>query len=712
MLNVLNYGVKPNGSDCYSIVQSLLDSGEDLYFPQGQYRVSAPLIMKNLNRSQQIIGAGSGSIPSTAPTDYNAQTLIYNISTQMPIIIINVGQGVMIKDVGLAGLNYSPYLVNEPTPNLSSYLATGARTNRYSPHCAIAIDPFANTVSVAPTDMYSGLSSNYPTGSGTQDFVGSQDIIFDNVSIAGFVVGVTHNSIGSDLGQGQITYNNCKFSYCDTGISIGNKNIKSIQINNTSFKYSRQAIDGYMYGDQNGASPTLNNCYFKDLYRIFSIPNTNNTLSLDNCVAENIQTLGSYGSAASIKQAPLNIKGGTYSTEKDPVWVSLSYNPPHILESYSPTKFVGTTFINYSNNVVNVVGSSNTCFSFDNCSFENDSSTNTSIIINSSEQSMSGYSLFNNCKWYKKNGSIVETLDDNGSNQNVPNRFLITPKQQTIGNYNVVRGSGERYGVSTTSGFVFGPSNFTFNCTGYVNLVVGDILMWRTLAQSPSTIQHMIPSFKITNISGSSITCSYLYSKDCYDQTYAPSSIFVVMEQWAINPAINFTADTNTNTTLSNIQPGVLRPGDWIYGSSLDTATRVVSTSGTTATLNKSTLSTKAEVDIYFGICYPKSTNTSTINMEFDFTYQRSYNNKLITNSGASSLVNYTVWSPIKYDKFMVRRISNFPIRIYPPAGVSIGEGGPGKYVEIQSYGKIELICEATGKWEINDGGTLISYQV
>ena len=81
------------------------------------------------------------------------------------------------------------------------------------------------------------------------------------------------------------------------------------------------------------------------------------------------------------------------------------------------------------------------------------------------------------------------------------------------------------------------------------------------------------------------------------------------------------------------------------------------------------------------------------------------------TNLGASATVTLTLWSASPGNTYSVQRLANHALRLNPAGAEVIGEGGAGKYLELQTLGGIDLVCYEVGKWAIVSGSCLIGYE-
>jgi hypothetical protein len=176
------------------------------------------------------------------------------------------------------------------------------------------------------------------------------------------------------------------------------------------------------------------------------------------------------------------------------------------------------------------------------------------------------------------------------------------PRQVGTSLYTYVPGASNGYiNIATVSNFVFTDTTLTFDLTDTTSIMAGDILLWRFNPIGGGLVKYVGPALKVASISESAVTCNLLFDRDYYDETYAPTSISILVHEWAPGQAL--TGDTtNGSKQITNVSPTtILRQGDWIKGTGIPANTRVSSISGTTVTVSKNATATNTGEAFYWG---------------------------------------------------------------------------------------------------------------
>lgn len=97
-----------------------------------------------------------------------------------------------------------------------------------------------------------------------------------------------------------------------------------------------------------------------------------------------------------------------------------------------------------------------------------------------------------------------------------------------------------------------------------------------------------------------------------------------------------------------------------------------------------------------------------TINLIFT----DSAHNTIHSNAGATTIISHTLWDPVPLTWITFRRVANYALRLIPPAGVTIGEGGSGKYLELLTRGAVRLKCNIAHQWEVDSSSCMYEFEV
>ncbi len=198
-LNARWFGARGNGtSDDWPALQRAIDyilandhAPRTLFLPAGGYRISRPLLIARFTGK----GYLQSSINLEGPA--NSKDLSTGGATIAPTfnntfaIGIQLGKGVLIKDIFIRGAFYFPDRLNAiqiDTLSLAEWTDGTTRDNRVTPYSGIVIDPFSDPGAFASEkDMYPGLRGYYVPGMNRS---GSTAVQITGCSITNFVVGV------------------------------------------------------------------------------------------------------------------------------------------------------------------------------------------------------------------------------------------------------------------------------------------------------------------------------------------------------------------------------------------------------------------------------------------------------------------------------------------------------------------------------------------
>jgi hypothetical protein len=195
---------------------------KQIFFPQGNYVISSPLIAYKW----------TGSAYAQVCIDLVGESSFWEASGTGSIIKPNfrntfalgvqIGKGLRIKNLQFAGLFTSPSPASDYdyyNLSFSAYTDGVSRDSLNSPYAGIAIDPFASST---PSDGgYPGLNGgggglNWYRGSGSG---GSTGIEIEDVFITGFVVGIITSPSGLTSNAELININKLQLASCKIGVA-------------------------------------------------------------------------------------------------------------------------------------------------------------------------------------------------------------------------------------------------------------------------------------------------------------------------------------------------------------------------------------------------------------------------------------------------------------------------------------------------------------
>lgn len=177
------------GSDVTTELQAMIDycktNRRNGLIRAGYYIISSPLVFTSVAlEGISIRGEGHGYAVSGGTGGVTSETILdaSSILTK-PALVIQFARGLHLSDIGILGPNTAPIGLSEPSNTAADYLSAGVRDSRYSPQCAIAIDP--------TTGSDPGGGAGYPgmtyTGAGGG---GSASILLERITMRNHNVGL------------------------------------------------------------------------------------------------------------------------------------------------------------------------------------------------------------------------------------------------------------------------------------------------------------------------------------------------------------------------------------------------------------------------------------------------------------------------------------------------------------------------------------------
>lgn len=603
-INVRDFGAAGDGvTDDTAAIQLALDDGANnhraVYFPAGTYVVTDTLWAApegSQYKTVVIVGDGSGWWSGGRRTLIDGSAI-----TSKPIINFPEVRGSIMRGIKIEGGNglFTGYGTDELDYSLD-WTAVGFRDSRYSPQCGISIDAGVGTD--PPDGGYDNFVYSTRTG-------GSARIMFDDVYVDQCVVSWMISPDGTTQQANNITFLNCMSNNSKVGIACGQSQARALVFMGGSIGNCLVAYDGKSYGQQQGPGIVFIGTEFGPCFELLNTTSEFGLVTFNGIRTEGIHRIGLCNGATGAY--PLTFLGCDFSF--------LNF------EGYGTT----TQF---------VLQATGTPVSFKGCSFKYDGSTGTKPagywmragVLSFEECQFSvndRYDLFigdqyygqyspslKNCRAYDASSYVYISSDSLEINANNVPRISehatgrTTLKRYATAEYMYVRNATFNEGIignaeSSAGTYAFSATELTFTSAATANryLLIGDTLLWQMLAVGSSTGTHIGPTLRVTNISGSTITCALLSPRKYYDETYNPTNVLMMQRCWA--PAKLLTGDTNTSTSLTNVSPtDILKDRDWILGSAdIPYATRVVSGGGTsTVTLSKAATGTGVGRTLYF----------------------------------------------------------------------------------------------------------------
>ena len=306
------YGAKGDGvtDDATAInaaIAAALTLGRQIYFPTGTYKINSPLIAYLASAFITVDMQGE------AVSDRNDRGVVIDHSSlpTVPGLIVQGARRFNYNGIQFVGPNNFGELATDFFTE-ANFITGTVRNSRYSPQCAIAIDPFKNGV---PADGgYPGLSAYYTSAALTSSKIRIRNLRLKN-QLGGVVFGASGNESNADLVS--IDYINCeqvKIPLAFGHIMSKGVNLKSIFVDN-----AYTVVDCWSFGARNGAA-----AFHWDgggITRTFALVRTlgqngasgavGESFSIDNLYAESFHTIGWIGDVDGASLLPWSINKST-----------------------------------------------------------------------------------------------------------------------------------------------------------------------------------------------------------------------------------------------------------------------------------------------------------------------------------------------------------------------------------------------------------------
>lgn len=370
-INVDEFGAIPNdGLDDSQAIQDAVDyaianaSTNKVIFSLGTYNIDSPIFL--MKRSGITYSFFNLDVEGSSNT-YGGRntTKIVPSFNDKPAILIQLGKGVKISNLEIVGKNVLSKNVGEILAD-TGWTPSGARDNRCSPYCAIAIDPFGNDSTNGGGDAggYPNLGSYY-TASGVS---GSTKIELNNLVISSFVVGIMLTPNNYTQNDEDISINHCMIDHSKVCIAIGQDQSRSVYVNDLICWGNVSVVfDSYHYGRQIGVPPRVNGANIAGGVRyLFISPSDRETLSFNNIYAESLWSIGYWGYNGSGYSGKIS---NSHIDLIDPTLYNENYPETHFHTS-SLFQFDNTYLGCYNNTAIPLLFTGNATIKFTNVAFD------------------------------------------------------------------------------------------------------------------------------------------------------------------------------------------------------------------------------------------------------------------------------------------------------------------------------------------------------
>ncbi|MGB4837359.1 MAG: hypothetical protein WBP08_00065 [Saprospiraceae bacterium] len=264
-VDISTFGAIANdGIDDSDAIQRTIDfainigTSSHVYCPPGIYDLNKGIVIANQNDNGEYFFTTltlSGDISTYASNQNIGQTTVFRLRNPTFGIALQSARNCVVENIvfeGCAKYTTDPKTIIDWTMN-DWGIKANAITNRFSPSCAIVIDPFHKDV---PTgDQYIEFSNKYTNTSKG----GSSMILIRGCSFYKHYIAVANNPSGSVQNGDNIRSENCHVSTCHTFWSCGQTQSRGNSIDNVYALFLHTFISDVQIGNQIGTPPTISN---------------------------------------------------------------------------------------------------------------------------------------------------------------------------------------------------------------------------------------------------------------------------------------------------------------------------------------------------------------------------------------------------------------------------------------------------------------------
>ena len=264
-INVLDFGALPGDKiDDSEAIQAAIDfaiksrKSSWVYCPPGIYHLSKGLVIANQQKSGEFkfvtlrIG---GAIPVYSENQTVGSVAVFKIKNPTFGIALQSARNCTIENLvflGCSKLENSPEaILARSAKNLKK--EKSIRTNRYSPSCALVIDPFAYTIQ--KENQYPGFSDFYTNRKRS----GSSMVLIRGCTFDGHYIALANNPSAYIQNGDNIRIENSHAKRIHTFWSAGQTQSRTNSIDNVYCTGVHTFISGRQIGGVRGTPPTIRN---------------------------------------------------------------------------------------------------------------------------------------------------------------------------------------------------------------------------------------------------------------------------------------------------------------------------------------------------------------------------------------------------------------------------------------------------------------------
>lgn len=264
-ISILDYGAIPNDNiDDSDAIQAAIEAAianpniSKVYCPPGVYDLDKGVFISRKQTSTRfgfITLTISGHIASYSSNQSLGSTTVFKSKHKGFALAIQKGRNCVIENIVFQGpanytANPSKILTQSDQEWTQSPYVSG---NQYAPTCAIAIDPFHE--SIERNSRYENFYDSY-----SDDAIGGTSmLLIKGCSFTQFYIAIANNPSGGVRNGDNIRAEDCHVSLCHTFWSSGQSQSRTNSINNVYATFLHTFISGNQIGKQNGTPPFVSN---------------------------------------------------------------------------------------------------------------------------------------------------------------------------------------------------------------------------------------------------------------------------------------------------------------------------------------------------------------------------------------------------------------------------------------------------------------------
>lgn len=265
VVNVKDFGAFPNdGKDDSDAIQNAIDfaiesnKSSRVFCPPGVYILDKGLVVARVrqNGEYDFVTLTIGGEIATYSSDQNiGKVVVFKMKRPTFGIALQLARNCVVENIVFEGSAlYSTEIKNIVDWNIEDWgQKSNAETNRYSPSCAIVIDPFHKNV--PNKDQYKDHFNKYSNKSSG----GSSMILIKGCSFFHHYIAIANNPSSNNQNGENIRAENCHASTCHTFWSSGQTQSRGNSIENVYALFLHTFVSGTEIGNQMGTPPTIQN---------------------------------------------------------------------------------------------------------------------------------------------------------------------------------------------------------------------------------------------------------------------------------------------------------------------------------------------------------------------------------------------------------------------------------------------------------------------